>query len=139
MTKKQFFSPTVLITTYKYMEFHLKQNQKRDFEFFTTPYLTQSLRRSKKLKITSKTGYKPNRQFLTTFWTFSQPRMNGLIFRLLNVVRHPETQVQSTHKGYFREKNIFTFLRVWEIFQGKIANLNDQKILFQPRSHITYI
>ena len=40
-----------------------------------------------------KTGHKPNLPFLTTFWTFSQPRMNGLIFRLLNVVRHPETQV----------------------------------------------
>ena len=38
MTKKYFFSPRVLLPTYIYIEFQSKQNRKRDFEFFTTPY-----------------------------------------------------------------------------------------------------
>ena len=37
MTKKYFFSPRVILPTYKYMEFHSKQNPKANFGFFTTP------------------------------------------------------------------------------------------------------
>ena len=38
MTKKYFFSPRVLLPSYKYMEFHSKQNPKGNLGFFTTPY-----------------------------------------------------------------------------------------------------
>ena len=37
MTKKYFFGPVVLLPTYKHMEFHLKQNPKQNFGFFTAP------------------------------------------------------------------------------------------------------
>ena len=36
--QKILFSPGVLLPTYKYMEFHSKQNPNGNFGFFTTPY-----------------------------------------------------------------------------------------------------
>ena len=46
MTKKYFFSPGVILPTYKYIKFQSKQNRKRDFEFFTTPYWLYQVRAS---------------------------------------------------------------------------------------------
>ena len=53
----------------------------------------------------SKIGQIQILQFFCSFWAFSQPRVIGLISTLLHLVRHLETQVQSTHKAYQQIKN----------------------------------
>ena len=66
----------------------------------------------KRQKTDEKNAFRYSANF-SSFWTFSQLLMIGLISGLLLCVRHLETQVYSTHKGYFEDRNkwVLTILR----------------------------